>query len=140
MDNLTAEVISKKARALKHCNKVLDTIEKKGSAVITLNCTGIAFTVQKNDAIYLQLQATKAQLVQDIGSYEILKKANQRSAIKRHAPAPIGASIALSDDEMHELNRAKRSNYNKTYWANLSPERKAEYAERAKAKRKAAKK
>ena len=135
MDNVTAEIISKKARALKHCNKVLETIEKKGSAVITLNCTGVIFTVQKNDAIYLQLQATRAQLIQDIGSYEIVQKATQQAVSKRHAPAPVGASITLSDEEMSDLSRAKKSGYNKKYWANLSAERKAEYAARAKARR-----
>ena len=111
MDNVTAEIISKKARALKHCIKVLSQIEKKGSAVITLNCTGVIFTVQRNDAIYLQLQATKAQLVQDIGSYEIVQKTTQQKTFTRTAPAPVGSSVALSDEEMAALaeKRAKKS-------------------------------
>lgn len=82
MDNVTAEIISKKTRALKHCNKVLETIEKKGSAVITLNCTGVVFTVRKNDAIYLQLQATRAQLIQDIPRrciYNVIRRRDERT-------------------------------------------------------------
>lgn len=77
MDNITAEMIGRKAKALKHCNKVLSEIDKKGFATISLNCTGVVFTVYKNDAIYLQLQTTRAQLVQEIGSYEIIQKSSQ---------------------------------------------------------------
>lgn len=47
MDNITAEMIGRKAKALKHCNKVLSTIDKKGSATISLNCTGVVFTFCK---------------------------------------------------------------------------------------------
>ncbi len=116
MDNVVAENIGKKARALKHCNKVLEKIEKKGSTVITLNCTGVVFTVHKNDALYLQLQATRAQLIQDIGSYEIVQKTMQRTTAQRHAPAPVGASVALSDEEMAKLAE-KREKARKWYQA-----------------------
>lgn len=90
MDNITAEMIGRKAKALKHCNRVLSTIDKEGFATIKLNCTGVVFTVYKNDAIYLQLQTTRAQLVQEIGSFEIIQRATSQQ--KRTAPAPVGAA------------------------------------------------
>lgn len=113
MDKTTAENIGKTARALKHWNKVLSEIDKKGSASIKLNCTGSVLDVQKNDAVYLQLQATRARLIQELGSYEIVQKAtSQRSLSRRFAPAPFGASsTALSDEEMAELKRQKSLEY-----------------------------
>lgn len=114
MDKITAENIGKTARALKHWNKVLSEIDKKGSASIKLNCTGSVLDVKKNDAVYLQLQATRARLVQELGSYEILQRTtNPRSIRPRYAPAPYGASVALSDEEMSELKREKSREY---YW------------------------
>ena len=61
MDRVSAEDIGKKARALKHCIKVLGTIEKKGSAEIVLNCTGVKLVAHKNDALHLKIATTKAQ-------------------------------------------------------------------------------
>lgn len=137
MDNVTAEIISKKARALKHCNKVLEAIEKKGSAVITLNCTGVVFTVQKNDAIYLQLQATRAQLIQDIGSYEIVQKATKQKTFTRTAPAPIGSSVALSDEEMAALAEKRERNRKAWHkWYQANKEKKAEYNRQYKRRKK----
>lgn len=75
MDSVTAENIGKKARALKHCDKLLDKIDKHGSAKIVLNCTGVEFIVHKGDAIYLSIQKTKYALLCDIRSYEITVRA-----------------------------------------------------------------
>lgn len=131
MDNITAENIGKKSRALKHCNKVIAEIDKKGSATITLNCTGVIFTVHKNDAIYLQLQATRAQLVQEIGSYEIVQKASKSSLSKRFAPAPVGSSIALSDEEMAKLEeKRQRGREASRKWYQANKAKKAEYNHR----------
>lgn len=136
MDNITAENIGKKSRALKHCNKVIAEIDKKGSATITLNCTGVIFTVHKNDAIYLQLQATRAQLIQEIGSYEIVRKASKPSLSKRFAPAPVGSSIALTDAEMAALEEQRaRNNAKSREWYQKNRERKLAYNREYYAKR-----
>lgn len=136
MDNITAENIGKKSRALKHCNKVIAEIDKKGSATITLNCTGVIFTVHKNDAIYLQLQATRAQLIQEIGSYEIVQKASKPSLSKRFAPAPVGSSIALTDAEMAALEEQRaRNNAKSREWYQKNRERKLAYNREYYAKR-----
>lgn len=94
MDNITAENIGKKARAFKHCEKLLATIDKNGQARVKLNCTGVEFVVHKDDAIYLRIQATKFALLDEIKSYELTAR-SQRSIeqpVRRTAPAPVGAS------------------------------------------------
>ena len=75
MDNVTAERIGKKAKALKHCNKILEKIEKNGEAVVKLNCTGVEITVNRGDAMHLKLVTVQAQLTEEIKSYEIVQKA-----------------------------------------------------------------
>lgn len=88
---ITAEAIGKKARALKHCNKLLSKINKEGSAKIVLNCTGVEFVVHKGDAIHLKIQTTRAQLTEDINSYDIVRKANTTGQINECLliPSPI---------------------------------------------------
>ena len=113
MTNEMAEIISRKVRALKNCNKVLAQIEKNGSAVVKVNCTGLSFTVNRNDAIHLTYKAMQSNLVREIGDYEIVQRSQQNA--RRYAPAPVGAaSVTLSEEEMAELekpnaNRGKRS-------------------------------
>jgi len=124
MNNSTAEILSRKVRALKHCNKVLDEIKKKGSAIITLNCTGVSFVVRQGDAIYLQLETTRAQLAQDIGSYEIIRRTEQ--ATRRYAPAPVGASPIATTEELLEQKRAKAREAARKWYAK-NKEKKAAY-------------
>lgn len=129
MDSVTAENIGKKARALKHCDKLLAKIDKNGSAKVLLNCTGVEFIVHKGDAIYLSIQKTKYALVCDIKSYEITVKAKNaaKTPIHRTAPAPIGAAkdedISMRKDEVSlspdELRRLKRKEYNHRYYEKM---------------------
>lgn len=91
MDNITAENIGKKARAFKHCEKLLAVIDKNGKARVKLNCTGVEFIVHKDDAIYLRIQATKFALLDEIHSYEVTQRASKKG-VRRTAPAPVGAS------------------------------------------------
>lgn len=118
MDSVTAENIGKKARALKHCDKLLAKIDKNGSAKVLLNCTGVEFIVHKGDAIYLSIQKTKYALLCDIQSYEITMRANtaDKQPIRRTAPAPIGAA-ELSDAEILEMKREKHREYQRRYLA-----------------------
>ncbi len=46
-DIKTAEQISRKVRALKYFQGVIETADKKGSAIIKLNCTGAEFKRQQ---------------------------------------------------------------------------------------------
>ena len=117
MDNVTAEIIGRKARALKHCDKLLATIDKNGSAKVKLNCTGVEFVVHKDDAIYLSIQKTKYALLCDIRSYEITVRAKdaETTPIRRTAPAPVGAAETTPADEELERKRAKRREYNRRY-------------------------
>lgn len=83
-----AEAIARKTKGLKHCDKLLKNIEKKGSIEIPLSGTGVVLPVAKGDAIHTLLQSIRFSLAHEINAIEI---ANSGSAPKRYAPAPVGA-------------------------------------------------
>lgn len=89
MNKTTAENIGKKARALKHCEKLLNKIDKEGSAKIVLNCTGVEFIVEKNDAIYLTIQKQKYALLCDIQSYQITVRKRAKDTDSNPLPQTI---------------------------------------------------
>ncbi len=107
MDIVTAETIGKKTKALKHCDKLLKQIEKNGSAKVILNCTGVEFIVNLNDAIYCRLQSKKYQLLDEIRSYELTSRSqravNESATPRRTAPAPVGASNETPTEEVSEI-------------------------------------
>ena len=111
MERTSAEEIGKKARALKHCIKVIGKIDKNGSAEIILNSTGVKFVVKKNDALYLKLATTKAQLEEEIKSYEIVRA----SGIGGTSPIPTSATPTLSPEEKAAERKAKKNAYMKEY-------------------------
>ena len=53
-----AEVIGKKANALKRCEKLLSQIEINGHTDIVLNC-GLRFPTDKGDEIHIKLKNDK---------------------------------------------------------------------------------
>lgn len=93
MDKRTAEIIAKKVRALKHTNKVIAEIDRRGEKRICINCTGVEFIVRKNDAMYLKLQTTRAQLMEDINNYTVTVEKNYTATTvsPTFLPAPIGS-------------------------------------------------
>lgn len=105
MNKNEAKVISKKIRAFEHCEKVLARIEKYGSAVVKLNCTGITFTVERGDALHLEFVAKHAALWRDIQSYRIVQEAAAGTSA-RTLPAPSGAV-----DPKIEARRAYQREY-----------------------------
>lgn len=89
MKTSVAELIGKKAGALKHCEKLLKLIHENGTTDIRLNNTGVTLTVQKGDYLHTMLLSEKSKLVHEINAIEItsgLKRA------PRLLPAPVGAS------------------------------------------------
>lgn len=117
MDNITAENIGKKARAFKHCEKLLATIDKNGQARVKLNCTGVEFVVHKDDAIYCRIQRTKYALLDDIRSYELTTRSQRaiEQPVRRTAPAPVGAAPESEVLSAEQLAKAKKSEYNRRY-------------------------
>lgn len=114
MERTSAEEIGQKARALKHCIKVISKVDKNGSAEIVLNCTGVKFVVKKNDALYLKIATTKAQLEEEIASYEIVRASNlgnNTSAV----PETATQSPALTPEEKEAARKAKKAAYMKDY-------------------------
>ncbi len=71
MDNITADFIGKKARALKFLDRVLDEVDRDGQARVLFNNTGASLVVRKGDAVYLRIQAQKYALIDEIHSYEL---------------------------------------------------------------------
>lgn len=119
MNNEIAEIIGKKARALKHCNKLLKEIDKHGKMEVPLGNTGVVFVVHKNDAIYTRIQSTKFQLLDEINSYEITQRESVQRIMpaRRTAPAPVGAAPIeeLSETQRAEIAKERQKAYNKTY-------------------------
>ncbi|MBR2388991.1 MAG: hypothetical protein IKB02_09610 [Clostridia bacterium] len=111
MDRVSAEDIGKKARALKHCIKVLGTIEKKGSAEIVLNCTGVKLVAHKNDALHLKIATTKAQLEEEIASYEIVRA----SGMGDTSSSPASSPPPLSPEQKVAERKAKKAAYMREY-------------------------
>lgn len=116
MDTRTAEIIAKKSRALKHCDKILEQCDKKGTHKVILNNTGVVIPVTKNDAIYLRIQSIKYQLIDELHSYQVSQ--SNTSSIRRTAPAPVGASDApLTPEEKKERRRAQMREASRRYQA-----------------------
>ena len=88
MKHNVAELIGRKAKALKHCDKVIQTIDKNGRTEILLGNTGISIPCEKNDAIYSMLQSIRFKLAHEINSIEIVSR-------QRVLPAPHGACYEI---------------------------------------------
>lgn len=88
MKHDVAEMIGRKARALKHCDKIIQTIDKQGRTEILIGNTGVVIPCEKNDAIYTMLQSIRFKLIHEINSMEIVSKVNPS---QRMLPAPSGA-------------------------------------------------
>lgn len=86
MKRSDAELIGKKARALKHCVKILDLVDKRGSTEILLNNTGITIPCRKGDAMYTLLQSIKYALAHEINDIQVVSMAHAKML-----PAPTGA-------------------------------------------------
>ncbi|MCM1237453.1 MAG: hypothetical protein NC489_45890 [Ruminococcus flavefaciens] len=121
MDIVTAETIGKKSKALKHCDKLLNQIDKNGSAKVKLNCTGVEFVVHKDDAIYCRIQRTKYALLDEIRSFELTTRSQraieQQQPTRRTAPAPVGAAPESEVLSPEEQRKAKQREYSRRYYA-----------------------
>ncbi len=120
MERETAEIIAKKSRALKHCEKILKEVDKKGLKWVKFNNTGVEIKVTKGDAIYLRIQSTMYQLLDEIHSIEVANKAISTTptavpTARRIAPAPVGAA-PITEEELADIKRAKKSEYNRRYY------------------------
>lgn len=131
MDIKTAETISKKTRALKHCDKLLGKIDRRGKLDVPLNSTGVVFTVTKGDAIYLRIQSLKFNLLDQIHSMEVASKFKEPKAtnVKRTAPAPYGAST-LTPEETLEIKKEKARENARKYYLEHREERLKYFRER----------
>lgn len=116
----TAEVVSKKVRALKYFQGVIKTADKKGSAIIKLNCTGAEFLLNKDDVLYLKVKTMIAKLSEEIASYEIVQRASipqqQVQARRKAVPVPIGAAPKQLSAEEIERKRARQREYSRRYY------------------------
>lgn len=110
-DIKTAEQISKKVRALKYFQGVIETADRKGSAIIKLNCTGAEFMLQKDDVLYLKVKTMIAKLSEEIASLEIVQNTSrqeERQAVRRRAiPIPIGAAPTQEDKNIAKKERQR---------------------------------
>lgn len=134
MKQLVAEAIGKKARGLKHCEKLLKIINEKGSVELNLGNTGVFFTVTKGDYMHTMISSLKGKLEHEINAIEITSglKAVKEGMRSRTMPAPVGASeiigtckhcgatftktcnrqVYCSPNCRHEHDKAERKNKN----------------------------
>ena len=120
-DIKTAEQISRKVRALKYFQGVIEIADKKGSAIIKLNCTGAEFLLNRGDVLYLKVKTMIAKLSEEIASLEIVQKASvvqvqPQHTRRRAVPAPIGAAPRQLSIEEIEKRKQKKSEYNRRYY------------------------
>ena len=92
MNYAIAEIIAKKAKGAKHCDKLLKTIEKDGNIEIPLSGTGVSLPVSKGDPIHTLLKSIHFKLLHEINAIEVTNGITDRS----HLPAPVGASDTVS--------------------------------------------
>ncbi len=94
MNAKIATIIGKKAMSLKHCDKILDTVEKKGRVDIMLNNTGVTLPCVKGDALHTLIQSIKYKLVHEINAITVVETAapvETPAPRVRTIPAPVGA-------------------------------------------------
>ena len=120
-DIKTAEQISRKVRALKYFQGVIETADKKGSAIIKLKCTGAEFLLNRGDVLYLKVKTMIAKLSEEIASLEIVQKASvvqmqTQPTRRRVVPAPVGAAPQQRSIEEIERRKEKRREYNRRYY------------------------
>lgn len=131
MNNLEmAALIERKSKALKHCNKLLEKIDKESFALVPLNNTGVVLRVEKDDPVYLRFKAIRAQLVVDINSLEIIQHPEaaeitissevfDKPAFEEVPPSSTDAKPAEMSEE--ERRKMKRREYNRRYYAKTHP-------------------
>ena len=89
MKHNVAEIIGMKARALKHCTKILGIVDREGKVNIKIGATGLVLPCEKHDAVHTLLQSERAKLIHEINSIEIT--AGLKRMTPRALPAPVGA-------------------------------------------------
>ena len=92
MKSAVAEIIGRKARGLKHCDKLIKLINEKGRTEVKLGNTGVTFTVEKGDYMHTLIKSTRSNLEHEINAIEITRGLKEPHVTHRAMPAPIGAS------------------------------------------------
>lgn len=108
-----AQAIGQKTRALKHCTKLLDQIDKTGEVSVKLNCTGVTFIVHKNDGMYLRIATTKAQLLEEIAAYEVIK--GKKNSDENPPAAVSEAKPVQTEEEEAAVRKQKKREYMRGY-------------------------
>lgn len=118
MDNATAQEIAIKVRALRHCNKLLRTIDEKGCVDLHLCNTGVTIHVVRDDINHMNLKVTQAELSRAIAAYEIVHRANEHSYQRVIPPAPVAAAPAstTTEEERIAILKARKREANKRYY------------------------
>ena len=115
-DIKTAEQISRKVRALKYFQGVIETADKKGSAIIKLNCTGAEFLLNRGDVLYLKVKTMIAKLSEEIVQKASVVQVQPQPTRRRVVPAPVGAAPQQLSIEEIERRKQKRREYNRRYY------------------------
>ena len=120
------KAINDKIRALKHITKALNEVEKKGSHIIRIGCTGVEWEMKVGDVHYYKYKTLQAKLAEDLNAYQITQKKSialpaKAPATRKKIPAPVGAAPETEKAKRKypaysEERRAKHSEAMREYW------------------------
>lgn len=99
MNGEMANIIEKKSRAFKHCDKILKQIEEKGTVEIKVGATGVTLPCTKGDSLHNLVISIRHKLAYELGSLDVSMRTDVKAmmepiikaASKRMAVAPVGA-------------------------------------------------
>lgn len=128
MERNFAEIIGTKAKALKHCEKLIRKIEKaNGEPVkIPLSCTGVMLEAREGSPLYLQIKAISAKLAEEINALQISFNSINMEQTQKTAVAKKPAVVEqpqrkrvnysnMSQEEIIAHKKEKRKEYNQRY-------------------------
>lgn len=127
MERNIAELIGTKAKALKHCEKLIRKIEKaNGEPIkIPLSCTGVVLEAREGSPLHLQIKSISAKLAEEINALQISvglidmdAHANRQANVNTEDKPrrQFTNRTVMSEEEIKAHEKAKRREYNKRYY------------------------
>ena len=135
----TMHELSETIRAVKHAQKVIDTVEKKGVYVERVGNTGIKLEITKGSILHITYQAKLANYREILATYEINRKmptaqpAPSQVTLSKAPPTPVPisneelkAKIEANKAELLEMRRTKQREYNRKHYLKVKAQKEAQ--------------
>ncbi len=135
----TMHELSETIRAVKHAQKVIDTVEKKGVYVERIRNTGIKLEITKGSILHITYQAKLATYREILATYEINRKIPtvQPAAVQVTLTKTPATPVPLTDEqfvqraaeakaELLEMRRAKQREYSRKHYLKVKAQKAAQ--------------